>query len=441
MTRFVAFLCVFGLLIVGVMCTERTHFWVLMAFYSGAFGLYYFKLMPFFERCDVSKLLVLALLVRLILCGFMPLLSNDYTRFLWDGRLLAQFQNPYLVLPSLYIKNHVGNAELNALFLQLNSPNYHTVYPPVCQYIFGSGTFLFADNVFLNILWQRFWLILGDGLAIFSIYQLGNKNTRFAALYAFNPLILIEITGNLHHEGLMLGGWLFAFCCLKQNHYKPTFWVLMGSALSLALAVCVKLLPLITLPFLVRQIGFWRMVFYSCAVFLFSIILFLPFFDVQLAANLMSSIGLYFQKFEFNASLYYLVRTLGYWLVGYNPIGIVGKFFLLLSAGFILFFALRKRPAETLFNQIFLALMAYFLLATTVHPWYIGSVLAFSILAKNRLGIVWSLLVFLSYSTYETMPYKENLYLVTLEYVVLLFFLVKEYIAHQKNTRIANKNK
>jgi len=61
-----------------------------------------------------------AILFRVLLLFAPPLLSDDYFRFAWDGRLLAQGFNPYLYLPSTVINAVPGLDE--PLFQRLNSP-------------------------------------------------------------------------------------------------------------------------------------------------------------------------------------------------------------------------------------------------------------------------------------------------------------------------------
>ena len=114
---------------------------------------------------------------------------------------------------------------------------------------------------------------------------------------------------------------LLSFWLLLQNR-----WV--GSSAVLALGIGTKLLPLIFLPLLVRYLGWKRGLLYASVTFVFTAVLFLPFLSLDLFQNVFSSLNLYFQKFEFNASVYYLIRAAGYWLEGYNIIS---------GAGFVLF--------------------------------------------------------------------------------------------------------
>jgi SAM-dependent MidA family methyltransferase len=59
--------------------------------------------------------------------------------------------------------------------------------------------------------------------------------------YALNPFIIIEMTGNLHFEPVML---FFLICCLyKLQQQKWTF-----AAILLACSISVKLIPLLFLP-------------------------------------------------------------------------------------------------------------------------------------------------------------------------------------------------
>ena len=77
-----------------------------------------------------------------------------------------------------------------------------------------------------------------------------------------------------------------------------------------------------------------------------------------------------------------------------------------------------------------MCLTAYYLLATTVHPWYITSLVLISLFTGYRYPVVWSISIMLSYAAYRTVPYSENLWLVSLEYVILFSYMGYEMYRH-----------
>jgi hypothetical protein len=89
------------------------------------------------------------------------------------------------------------------------------------------------------------------------------------------------------------------------------------------LSAGVKLLPLLFLPLVLAgkgwkttlRLGAWTAFFFGLC--------WLPFLSPGLV-HIFSSINLYFQTFEFNAGVYYLLREAGYRIHGYNVIGTLG---------------------------------------------------------------------------------------------------------------------
>jgi alpha-1,6-mannosyltransferase len=154
-------------------------------------------------------------------------------------------------------------------------------------------------------------------------------------------------------------------------------------------------------------------------------ILFTPFTDPVFLKNMGSSLTLYFQKFEFNASIFYLFRWIGFKSVGYDVVRVAGKYITGLSfLGIIGLFLINKsRGVKSLCRLMLFSLMIYFAFALVVHPWYLTTLVMLSVFTTYRFPVVWSALITLTYITYSSLPYKENINLVLLEYVILYSFL------------------
>jgi alpha-1,6-mannosyltransferase len=159
-------------------------------------------------------------------------------------------------------------------------------------------------------------------------------------------------------------------------------------------------------------------------------------YDQSVFQAMMSSVGLYFNKFEFNASLYYLVREYGFWQYGYNTIQTTGWKLGLIASILILIFSFRKGLKWHSDNDInsFKILVAdwmwvlgiYFLFVTILHPWYITTLLVFSIFTSYRFPVVWTGLIFLTYTGYSSISFDEILWLTACEYILVFGYLSYE---------------
>jgi hypothetical protein len=131
---------------------------------------------------------------------------------------------------------------------------------------------------------------------------------------------------------------------------------------------------------------------------------------------------LYFRKFEFNASIYYLLRYIGQQITGYNLIQYLGPILGIATIGFNIYQATKSKTSslQSFMQYALMVWTAYLLLATTVHPWYVMSILFFSIFTSWKFSLVWSYLIILSYVNYSFPSYYENMWWISIEYTILL---------------------
>ncbi len=374
-------------------------------------------------------ILWMAIAFRFIFIFSVPELSDDYYRFIWDGWLSVNGINPFLYTPSevVSVADNVSKGFTYDWFSKLNSPAYYSVYPSVSQYVYGFAAFVGGENIFTSVVTLRLIIILAEvGIIILLprlLYSL-NITRKASFIYVFNPLVIIELTGNLHLEGIMLLFLLLAIYQLQKGR-----WIY--SAVAMALAISTKLIPLIFLPALIPFLGAKRALKYFMVVGLISLVLFFPFYTATLIPHFFSSIELYFQNFEFNASIYYVIREVGFLFTGFNQIQVIAPLLSIIALIVIMSLSLGKKIIRIKFflKRLLLIITVYFLLATVVHPWYLSTLVLFAVFFNgNRYAIIWSALAYVSYITYRDSTYTEQLWLTLLAYLPVYYFLVKDVI-------------
>ena len=84
---------------------ERTEFNSLLFLWISLFACFYLLMKN--KAIHVSTLIGLTILFRLIFLFAIPNLSQDFYRFIWDGRMLFEGLNPYLSLPQTFIEQGI----------------------------------------------------------------------------------------------------------------------------------------------------------------------------------------------------------------------------------------------------------------------------------------------------------------------------------------------
>nr|WP_282030784.1 mannosyltransferase [Winogradskyella eximia] len=397
-------------------------------------------------------LVVFSIIFRLLFLFAIPNLSQDFYRFIWDGQMILSGLNPYLSTPDFQMEqgiltNFPNQVELHNGMGSLSASHF-TNYPPINQLCFVLANLFPGTSILSSVIGLRLIIIAAD---IGTLY-FGKKLLERLKLpsnkifwYILNPFIIIELTGNLHFEGVMI---FFLVWSLYVLHIGKWKW----AAVIMAFSISVKLIPLMLLPlffgYFKKDVKFkepeaingelskskvtvnnlLKLIVFYAITGLTSILLFISFFSMEFITNYTKTVGLWFGNFEFNASIYYLTRSIGYAITGYNEIAIIGKILPIISILIILGFTFFKQndSIAKLISSMLLVLTLYLFLSTTVHPWYIATLVFFSVFTNYKYPLVWSIVIVLSYLAYSNTENSENLWIIALEYTIVFSAFIWE---------------
>src|SRR5690606_33200775 len=412
---------------------QRTDFTKLLTLYAALFFLY-FKIMQF-EKWNFNFLLAVGIVFRLVFLFAEPNLSQDHFRFIWDGELIKNGLNPYAYSPDEIMgagEVRLANMEvLHGGMSELNARNYSN-YPPVNQLFFAISSFLGAGSIMGSLVTMRRMIILGALGVLHSGRKLlmnMSQDHHKAFWYFLNPLVIIELSGNLHFEGLMLFFFVWAFYLISKSQWA---WAAPVSALS----IMVKLVPLMLLPMLMKFLGAKKSLGFYFLVGLACLLLMLPLYSADFLAHYSKTLGLWFSNFEFNAGLYKLVKGLATTYFDARPWELIktyGATLIKVMVVLCLLIALvrKNNSLPSVITSMVLTLATYYFLSSTVHPWYIVFLLGMAIFTEYRFPLVWSFTVILSYQAYSHPEIKENLWLAAIEYLIVFGFFIYELMGRE----------
>ena len=445
----------------------RTDYIKLLMLYVALFFLFY-KLVNILKT-RIAFLTWLAFIFRSVFILAIPNLSQDFYRFIWDGRMILEGFNPYLYTVASFINNgnfpvsqaqelYHGMGELNA--------SHFTNYPPINQLCFAIAALFAGKSILGSVVVMRILIIAADfGTLYFGKKLLEKLNIPVYNIfwYVLNPFIIIELTGNLHFEGVMI---FFLIWSLYLLHIGKWYF----AAFVLGLSISVKLIPLMFLPLFLKWFlknenvstvfnqtnnseiasvlpsrkdnnkwissftGMKNLLIFYSLTGLTILFLFAPFYSKTFINNYSKTVALWFQNFEFNASLYYVAREIGYLFRGYNEIAIIGKIIPVLVILFILIITFFRKNTTTveLITSMLLVVSFYYFTATTIHPWYVATLLILSIFTNYKFPLVWSFAIILSYCAYINSNNTENFWVIGLEYVIVYSVYIWEVFINKK---------
>ncbi len=338
-------------------------------------GLVFLLLLRVIPRISAGKAVLVLMLftglaMRLLLFGTNPILEIDFYRYLWDGAVVANGFNPYALSPDMVKQS--SQTELQALagsagyiFDRINYPALKTIYPGLTQLLFGFANWI-GD---WNLDSWRLLLLASEIIAIGLLLRLlkdFDRSPLWAALYWWNPLVIKELFNSAHMDALLLPFLLAAVLLALHKRYVL-------SSAALALAVGIKIWPLLLLPFSLRPLVATpkRLLAALLVVGVILVLLLGP----LLIYGLGDASGLvgFSQGWVRNSGLFQLVLGFSSLLSAVIDPAILARLIVAISlVGLVLYLSrLVVINGETLIAALVWVIAALFLLSPAQYPWYI----------------------------------------------------------------------
>src|SRR5271170_7029600 len=201
------------------------------------------------DRFTFPIILAVAIACRLSVLFAAPYLSNDIYRYVWDGIVQHAHVSPYRYVPADPTLSFL-RAPHQEVFDNINRRDYaYTIYPPAAQALFYLITWISPTVTFMKAV-----MVLFEGVTMYVLikllHHLGIRREQ-TLLYAWCPILIWEIAGSGHLDSAAIA--FIALALLARYRKQP---ILTG--LFLAIAILLKLYPLVLLPALYRR-GDWKM--------------------------------------------------------------------------------------------------------------------------------------------------------------------------------------
>jgi len=323
---------------------------------------------PEFPKRVIVFCLVLAALWHLEFLRMPSGPDDDIHRYVWDGRVQRLGYNPYVVVPSDPGLASLHTPETRAL----NNPEVPSPYPAGAQLFFRAITAIHESTFALKMAFVVCEMAIV--LVLLDLLRRTRQAVHWVLAFAWHPLLATDVAGSGHVD--IVGALLLLVSAMALvRRWRAV------AAVSFALAVAVKFLPIVLLPFYWKRI---RMRDGALAAVAFGL-LYLPFLNHGRIP--FGSLGTYVQRFRFNGPVFATLERV------MTPQIVAG---LAVLVGFLTAIWIR-RSMEWSSDAFAWPMAASLLCAPVVYPWYMLWLLPFPRSTSTLPILIWTVSIIPTY--------------------------------------------
>ena len=361
------------------------------------------------------------IILRVIFIPVHPVGSDDYYRYLWDGKVQANGINPYAYAPDA---KELAYLHSDVLPKYVNHANIKTLYPPLTEILFYIS-YLISGESYLGL---KLLLLLFDLLTIYGIYLILKKlniNKKYLLLYAFSPLPVFQFFVDAHADGFGLAFIIFAIFFYLDNR-KILSYILIG------LSICIKPIGLLFIPLLFfNEKSISEKVKVILIPFIICAAMYIPY---VFTGSPFQALIKFTENWTFNGIMFDILNSFMHNNQKVRLICGIIYFFI-----FIVIVLSKKDLLEKIYLSIFLLLI----FSPVVHPWYVSWLAILLPFVPRWSGIFYVSLVSLTAITdlnYQLSGiWKEYSVVLILEYVPVLVIFLYELLKLRKPSRLSIK--
>jgi alpha-1,6-mannosyltransferase len=212
-------------------------------------------------RATTILLVFAAIAFRAPLWPMEPTLSDDLQRYRWEGKVQTEGLNPYAIAPN--DPRLVGMRD--RYYEMMPGRELPAIYPPATELLFRATWKIFPGPTAFKIPFA-----LADVLVLLLLAWMfrraEDRNFRIA-IYAWNPLVIVEFAGSGHNDVLALLGIVGGLALMKK---RPAL-----ASVPVALGAMAKVFPAVLVPVWIRRAGWpekrtgwWAAAFAGAAILL-----------------------------------------------------------------------------------------------------------------------------------------------------------------------------
>ncbi len=370
--------------------------------------------------------IVIGLLIRIsvsFFSGDISYLSDDVYRYIWEGKLVTNNYNPYIVSPEDMLSTPLADS---TIYPKINHPWHVTIYPPISQYLFAISYIIGGDSLsgfkLLALLFELLSLLLMYYFV--KIYRLPDWSFL---IYLFSPFIIIEFLFSNHLDIFGLPFLVGALILLKD--YKKHIYTL---SLLLAIGVLIKFYILFFIPFIFFFFGAKEKLKFIITFTITILLLYLPFI-LSSGFNVFGSLLVYLDKWQYNGSIYLLLKQI------FSQETARYIFFAVFFCSYIPLLLL-KRFKNNPMLQSFIIFGVYIILTPTIFNWYLLWIIPFMIYYRSIAFLILSGTCMLSYhgliGIYDNGVWLQMPILTLISYLPFFIILIYEIYKFYKPKKV-----